>query len=206
MYLVIFIMEINDTESQLLNFRKTLEQIIPLSDAEWQIISGKFNLMEAPKRTQLTKEGQIATSIYFINKGLLRIFYTKEDVEITGFIFSEGLFASCYESFLLQTKSNQTLETLEDCVLLAIDYYSLQTLYKEVPALHIIARVVAEQRFINGQRILSSHLLDSPEERYRQFSNQYPGLLMRVPQHIIASYLGITPVSLSRIRNRISRK
>ena len=199
-------MERNDTENQFLNFRKTLERIISLSDSEWQIISRKFNLVEVSKHTQLTKEGKIATSIYFINKGILRIFYTKEDVEITGFIFSEGLFASCYESFLLQTKSNQSLEALEDCVLLAIDYSTLQTLYKEVPSIHIIARIVAEQRFINGQHILSSHLLDNPVERYLKFSNQYPELLQRVPQHIIASYLGITPVSLSRIRNRISRK
>jgi len=199
-------MEKQNTENHLPSFRKTLERIISLSDNDWQMISQKFEPIEVPKRTQLTKEGQVATSIYFIIKGILRIFYTKEDVEITGFIFSEGLFASCYESFLLQTKSNQTLEALEDCVLLTIDYNTLQALYKEVPALHVIGRVVAEQRFINGQRILSSHLLDSPEERYRQFADQYPGLLQRVPQHIIASYLGITPVSLSRIRKRISRK
>ncbi|SDF09039.1 cAMP-binding domain of CRP or a regulatory subunit of cAMP-dependent protein kinases [Chitinophaga filiformis] len=199
-------MEKQGTENHLQSFRKTMERIIPISDTDWQMISQKFEPIEVPKRTLLTKEGQIASSIYFIIKGILRIFYTKEDVEITGFIFSEGLFASCYESFLLQTKSNQTLEALEDCVLLTIDYHTLQTLYKEVPALHIVGRVVAEQRFINGQRILSSHLLDSHEERYRQFADQYPDLLQRVPQHIIASYLGITPVSLSRIRKRISRK
>jgi CRP-like cAMP-binding protein len=199
-------MERTDIENQFLHLRKTLEKIIPLSDSEWQVISRRFQLVEVPKNTQLTKEGRIATSIYFINKGILRIFYAKDDAEITGFIFSEGLFASCYESFLLQTKSNQTLEALEDSVLLAIDHPSLQALYKEVPALHIVARVVAEQRFINGQRILSSHLLDKPEERYRNFSDQYPELLLRVPQHIIASFLGITPVSLSRIRKRISRR
>src|ERR1700744_4946661 len=123
-------MEKNNTESQFLLLRNMLEKVIPLSDSEWQIISRKFHLMEVPKHTQLTKEGRIATSIYFITKGILRIFYAKDDAEITGFIFSEGLFASCYESFLLQTKSNQTLEALEDSVLLAIDHPSLQALYK----------------------------------------------------------------------------
>jgi CRP-like cAMP-binding protein len=189
-----------------LPLRDALERIIPFTDPEWQTISGKFRSIEVPKRTLLIKEGEIATRLYFISKGLLRIFYTKEDTEITGFIFSEGLFAGCYESFLLRSKSNQTLEALEDCLLLAIDHTALQTLYKEVPKLHIVTRMIAEQRFINGQRILSSHLLDSPEERYRKFSDQYADLLLRVPQHIIASFLGITPVSLSRIRNRISRR
>ena len=189
-----------------LPLRNALERIIALSDPEWQMISGKFDPIEVPKRTLLIREGEVATRLYFITKGLLRIFYTKEDAEITGFIFSEGLFAGCYESFLLRSKSNQTLEALEDCRLLVIDHAALQTLYDEVPKLHIVTRMIAEQRFINGQRILSSHLLDNPEERYRKFADQYADLLLRVPQHIIASFLGITPVSLSRIRNRISRR
>jgi len=196
----------SDRENQLQTLRRAMEKIIPVADPEWQLIARKFKVLQVPKRTQLTKEGSIATSIYFINKGILRTFYTKDDIEITGFIFSEGLFASCYESFLTRSKSNQTLEALEDCELLEIDYNGLQALYKKVPALHIIARIVAEQRFINGQRILSWHLLDSPEERYQKFVHYYSELLLRVPQHIIASFLGITPVSLSRIRKRISRK
>jgi hypothetical protein len=69
--------------------------------------------------------------------------------------------------------------------------------------MNILTRKVAEQRFINAQRILSSFILDSPEDRYRKFEEQNKDLLQRVPQHIIASFLGITPVSLSRIRKRI---
>jgi len=193
-----------ETEYQFL--KKTLEKVITISDFDWQSIARKFKLVKVARHTLLTKENEIATSIYFISKGILRIFYLKDDTEITGFIFSEGLFASSYESFLLQTKSNQALEALEDCVLLSIDYSSLQILYKKVPALQIVARVIAEQRFINGQRILASHLLDKPEERYRNFFLQYPELIQRVPQHIIASFLGITAVSLSRIRKRVSKK
>ena len=79
----------------------------------------------------LTKENEIAASICFISKGILRIFYLKDYTETTGFIFSEGLFAGSYESFLLRTKSNQTLGALEDGVLLSMDYPSLQILYKK---------------------------------------------------------------------------
>lgn len=199
-------MKRNERETGFALLKETFERVIQIDDFDWQFITRKFKLVKVAKHTLLTKENEVATSIYFITKGILRIFYLKDDTEITGFIFSEGLFASSYESFLLQTKSNQTLEALEDCVLLSIDYPSLQILYKKVPALQIVARVIAEQRFINGQRILSSHLLDKPEERYRKFTSQYPELIQRVPQHIIASYLGITAVSLSRIRKRISKK
>ena len=69
--------------------------------------------------------------------------------------------------------------------------------------MHIVARKVAEQRFINAQMMLASFILDSTEERYCKFEEQHGDLLLRVPHHIIASYLGITPVSLSRIRKRL---
>jgi CRP-like cAMP-binding protein len=133
------------------------------------------------------------------------LYYTKDGEEITGFIFKENLFASSYDSFLRQVPGIQTLETLEDCDLLVLNKTALENLYEALPKMHILARKVAEQRFINAQMILSSFILDSPEERYRKFEEQHGDLLLRVPHHIIASYLGITPVSLSRIRKRIMK-
>lgn len=120
-----------------------------------------------------------------------------------GFIFKENLFASSYDSFLRQVPSIQTLDALEECDLLVIHKTTLEQLYEALPKMHILARKVAEQRFINAQMILSSFILDSPEERYRKFEQQHGDLLLRVPHHIIASFLGIAPVSLSRIRKRI---
>jgi CRP-like cAMP-binding protein len=158
---------------------------------------------QVPKKFKLSEEGKIAKELYFILKGLVRLYYTKDGEEITGFIFKEGLFSSSYDSFLRQVPSIQTLETLEDCELLVINYRRLQELYEELPKMQIVARKVAEQRFINGQMILSSFILDSLEERYRKFEEQHGDLLLRVPHHMIASYLGITPASLSRIRKRL---
>ncbi|HCR54650.1 MAG TPA: Crp/Fnr family transcriptional regulator, partial [Cytophagales bacterium] len=125
--------------------------------------------------------------------------------EITGFIFKEHLFASSYDSFLRKVPSLQTLETLEACELLVITYQKLEELYVTLPKINVLTRKVAEQRFINGQQILSSFLLESPEERYRRFEVQHKDLLQRVPQNMIASFLGITPVSLSRIRKRMQQ-
>ncbi len=181
-------------------------QMVSLNNQEKMIFENAFTFRQVPKKFMLVREGEITRDIYFINRGLLRLYYTKKGEEITAFIFREGLFASCLDSFLQQSPSIQNLETLEDCELLVLTFDRLQELYEKLPKMNILTRKVAEQRFINAQRILSSFILDSPEERYCKFEAHNQDLLQRVPQYIIASYLGITPVSMSRIRKRLSQK
>lgn len=178
-------------------------QFVTLTASEKQVFEQSFTFRQVPKKFKLVREGQVANEIYFINKGLIRLYYTKDIEEITGFIFKENLFASSFDSLLRAAPSIQTLETLEDCDLLVLTAQKVEELYETMPKMNVIVRKIAEQRFINAQQILSSFILDSPEERYRKFEMQHKDLLLRVPQHIIASYLGVTPVSLSRIRKRI---
>jgi CRP-like cAMP-binding protein len=187
------------------NFYKYTDRIVTFTENEKQVLETAFAFRQVPKKFKLAEEGKIAKELFFILKGLVRLYYTKDGDEITGFIFKESLFASSYDSFLRQVTSIQTLETLEDCDLLVINKRELDELYQALPKMHILARKVAEQRFINAQLILSSFILDSPEERYRKFEAEQGDLLLRVPHHIIASYLGITPVSFSRIRKRIMK-
>ncbi|MBL7806917.1 MAG: Crp/Fnr family transcriptional regulator [Saprospiraceae bacterium] len=181
---------------------KTVEQFIRLDPQEKALFESAFSYREMPKKFTLVKYGQITRELYFINKGLLRLYYDKNGEEITGYIFREGLFASSLESLLRQSPSIQYLETLENCELLVMRLDQLEELYRTVPKINIMTRKIAEQRFINSQMILSSFLLDTPEERYQKFVEHHSDLLLRVPHHIIASYLGITPVSMSRIRKR----
>ncbi len=185
---------------------ETIGKLIPLNKQEQTLLMDSFSILQVPKKFKLAEEGKVAKEIYFINEGLLRLFYRKEGEEITGFIFREGLFASSYDSFLKEIPSIQTLETLEESELLVITKIDLETLYLKMPAMNIFTRKVAEQRFINAQLILSSFILDSPEERYKKYAIENSDLLNRVPQHYIASFLGITPVSLSRIRKRLMTK
>jgi CRP-like cAMP-binding protein len=192
-------------ESMFAAFYQYTNKIITFTESEKQILEDAFTFRQVPKKFKLTEEGKIAKELYFVLKGLVRLYYTKDGEEITGFIFREQLFASSYDSFLRQVPSIQTLETLEDSDLLVIGYTRMQQLYEQLPKMHILARKVAEQRFINAQLMLSSFILDSPEERYRKFEAQHGDLLLRVPHHMIASYLGITPVSLSRIRKRVMK-
>lgn len=183
-----------------------IAQFVTFSDREKAILENAFVFKQVPRKFALVRQGQVANELYFINKGMLRLFYENEGDEITAFIFRENLFASSYDSFLRQTPSIQSLEALEEADLLVITQSKMNELYEELPKFNILTRKIAEQRFINAQQILSSFLLDSPEERYAKFVEQNGDLLLRVPHHIIASYLGMTPVSMSRIRNRLAQQ
>lgn len=185
-------------------FYSVSSEFVSFSEQDKRIIENHFTIRHVPKNFTLIKENSIARELYFINKGLLRLFYSKDGKDITAFIFKENLFASSYESFLKQNPGIQTLETLEKSELLVITFNDLNQLYNLVPSMNILARKIAEQRFINAQTVLSSYILDSPEERYKKFESAHGDLLLRVPHYMVASFLGITPVSLSRIRKRLS--
>lgn len=176
------------------------------SEDEKTEIKKFFTYRKVPKKTILQSENKIAKELFFINKGILRLYFSKDGADITAFFFRENLFASCYDSFLRQALGLQSLETLEDTELLIITYENLQNLYKKIPKMETLARKIAEQRFVNSQMILASHILDNPLERWKKFEKNNQDLILRVPHHMIASFLGITPVSLSRIRKRLLDK
>lgn len=182
-----------------------LTRLSPISETDWKLFSKYFKLRKVPARTLLIRDGEVSDELFFVSSGLLRLYYQTIDNEsITAFLFSENMFAGSLESFLLEIPSNQSLETLEPSVLLVVHKSGLDQLYKQVPVSHIIMRKVMEQRFIASQRLLASYILLSPQKRYEQFCSDFPHLHQRVPQNIIASFLGITPVSLSRIRKRMA--
>lgn len=189
------------------SFWQFAQQFEPFSAAEKQLVQQKFVLLDVPAHHRLVGIGQRANYLYFVNRGCLRFYYpTADGQEITGFIFEEGGFAGVLESFFTQTPSQQVLETLEDCELLALSHADLEKLYQEVPRMNVLVRKILEQRMAYAQKVVASLILQSPEERYEALLRRQPQLLQRVPQKVLATYLGITPVSLSRIRKRISEK
>src|SRR5215212_39058 len=120
-----------------------IKPFVSFSEKEKQIFEDAFSIRQVPKKFRLAEEGKIAKELYYIVKGLVRLYYTRNGEDITGYIFREGLFASSYDSFLRQVPSIQTLEALEDCDLLVISYNRLQKLYDELPKMHLVARKVA---------------------------------------------------------------
>ena len=188
------------------NFWNFTEQFVSFTPKEKERIKAAITSRDVPKNYMLIDLGQTARETYFINKGLLRFYYlTDEGNEITGFIFQENMFAGSHESFFSQLPSIQILETLEDSELLVFSYEQLQQLFLEIPNMNVFARKILEMRMSFAQKIVASLIINKPQDRYTAYQQLHPGLENRIPQHILASYMGITPVSLSRIRSRISR-
>lgn len=177
-----------------------------LSASELETVLVNFQSLQVPRKNILLRAEKTAEEIYFIRKGCLRLYYIKEGVDISAYFFTENMFAGAYDSFITQTRSRHYLETIEDCELLCITYQKFQQLFSEHPKMNELIRKILEERFVDLHNLFTSQILDSPEERYRNLLDHRPDLLSRIPQHQLATFLGVTPVSLSRIRNRISKK
>lgn len=184
----------------------TIKNLTGFSESEVHIILNYFEPRYIKKRTQVLKTGYIAKEVYFILKGCMRLFYEKDGLDISAYFFTENMFAGAYDSFTTQKLSRHAIETIEDSDVLVISYINLQKLFVEFPKMNEFVRKVLEERFVSLHELFTSQILDSPEERYVNLMKYRSDLLQRIPQHQIATFLGITPVSLSRIRNRILRK
>lgn len=185
------------------NFLNVIQQITPLSQKEKDLLSDALIIRQIPKKFDIVEIGKISREVYFINKGCLQLFYNKDGEDATIFLATENMFLGTFTSFLTQQPSLEGLRSLEDCELLVLPKSALENLYETMPKMNLIIRKVLEQRFLSAQSIVTSFVLNKPEERYLQMLEKRPELFQRVPQHILATFLGITPVSLSRIRKRI---
>lgn len=183
-----------------------IRSLVNFSDDDIKKFLTKVVVREVPKKTLLLKEGDIANEVYFVIKGCIRLFYVKDGDEISECFFTEGIMGGAHDSFISQTPSRNCLETIEDSTLLTLNYANLQLLYAEVPLMNELVRKVMEERFVYLQRLFTSHILDTPEQRYEKLVRERPDLINRVPQHQLATFLGITKVSLSRIRGRARKK
>jgi CRP-like cAMP-binding protein len=168
----------------------------------WERYKNVFNEIKVPARVELLKEGGKAEKIYFIKKGCLRMWFNKDGKDITFQFFFEGQAVASIESFLSEEPSLFTIESIEPSEVIALDRAGFNMLCGSYPRVKEGFQKILFQRFRNYANLFLSRIKDTPAERYEDLLQNYPEIIQRVPQHYIASYLGITPVSLSRIRNR----
>lgn len=188
------------------NIITAIKQMTGFTESELGIVLKHFETKSIKKKSNLLEAGATAKEVYFILNGCIRLFYEKDGEDISAYFFTEKMFAGAYDSFISQKPSRHSIETLEDCEVLAISYKALQQLFIEFPKMNEFVRKVLEERFVALHELFTAQILDSPEERYLNLQRERPDLLNRIPQHQIATFLGITPVSLSRIRNRVKKK
>ena len=189
--------------------RTVMSQTITIDQDEWDAFEPHIFTKKIKKRANLIKEGQICSEICFILRGSFRQYHIIDGEEKTTFFHFENQnqFACNYESFLTHQPSDITIEALEDSEVLYFTAETLHRLYRLYPKYEVFGRLIAENVYLCAMERLKTFLLNSPEERYRKFltTPESGVILERVPQHYVASYLGITPVSLSRIRARLAR-
>lgn len=184
--------------------RNYFEKSVQITDKDWELFSSKLVCREFSKKTVLLKAGAQEDHLSFIESGIIRFYLTTETNDFTfGFAFA-GNFISAYDFFLTREPSTYQLETITDTVVWSITYKDLQTIYSETAIGNKIGRLASEDLFLKKSKRELSLLRDTAEERYLKLFTEQPHLLQHIPLQYIASYIGITPQALSRIRRRIS--
>ncbi len=160
-----------------------------------------FSEMSLNKNDYLAKEGEYSTKLAFILKGVARAFYrNNEGNEYNKTFFTKMNFVGAYASLVTNSKNLISIQCLTDCNFLVADYPKIRALYDDNQKVERLARTIAEQFFVRKEKREIELVMLSASERYEIFQQEHPNLENQIPQYHIASYLGITPTQLSRIR------
>jgi CRP-like cAMP-binding protein len=179
-------------------------QMIPgLSAAAWKAFEERLQVRHYKKGVVISEAGKVCSTISFIDEGAVMPFNIVDGKKHIYNFFFEGEYVSDYESFLTRLPAKYGLEAIEDTITSDMHYNDLQAIYLAYPEFERIGRIAAELQFIRVVRQMASLMAAKPEQRYRQLLEEKPQVPQRVPQYLVASYLGVTPEALSRIRKRM---
>jgi len=183
-----------------------MDHMVSLEEAAWQVMAERLVFRTCKKREPFVKQGRICDEVAFVVKGATRFYYTVDGEEITTFFTFENSWISSYKSFITRLPSKITVEAMEDSELFVLSYDDLHYLYNHFHSAERFGRLIAEYLYTCIDDRSFSLLLKTPEERYLNTLQDNSIYFERVPQHYIASYLGIKPESLSRIRKRVMQR
>lgn len=183
------------------------DRLLPLSKDEKKLVTETFHPRLFRKRQYILQEGNICNQMYFVVKGCLRM-YKIDDQGSTHLIqfASENYWITDLGSFHSEKPSALNIDALEDAVVLHISRNDLIVLYTQAPKFDRIFRVLIENSFVSLQKRLLQTISSTADERYQYFLDTYPHLANRLSQTQVASFLGITPEFLSRLRNKLSKQ
>jgi CRP-like cAMP-binding protein len=182
---------------------KHLSKFVAVSEDERQLISACFETTNLRKKQNLVNEGGVCKCLYFVAKGCLRMFFVKDTgVEQTTQFALENWWLTDYFSFLKQEPTEFYIQAVEPTQVLAIKHYDYERLMQQLPQLEKYFRYIHQRESAAAQRRIKYLYGFSKEERYHHFNNSFPEFIQRIPQYLLASYLGITPEYLSELRKK----
>ncbi|WPU95900.1 Crp/Fnr family transcriptional regulator [Mucilaginibacter sabulilitoris] len=197
-----------DTLTALNKFREHATMFVQLDEKEWDALLPLLEISTLKKKENFSEPGKVCNQISLIVKGSVRFFHIKDGEEITGYFCFENEFTSSYKSFLTRQPSILYIQTLENTIFVSLNYDNMQKAYGDKLIGHKmerLGRLIAEHYLICYEDRVTSFITQTPEERYNKLLQTRGDVVQRIPQHYIANFLGITPVSLSRIRRRIMK-
>ena len=195
-----------DTSAALQIFREHLRKYVDFNEAEWILFTQHLNFVKLKKKHYFVESGKVCNKVGFILRGTVRYFHVKDGEDITGYFSFENEFLSSYKSYLTGSPSHVYIQALEDSLLITFTKKDMDEMLSDpmlAYKMERFGRLIAEQYLCCYEDRVTAFITQTPEERYLELLNTGREILQRMPQHYIANYLGITPVSLSRIRKRI---
>lgn len=182
---------------------QSIKSIVSLNEAEEEAFVQILEVKEIKKKEFLLQAGQVCNKVLFLNSGCTRLFYNIDGVENTFQFFFEDSWYTDYASLLTGQPAFENVQALEKSQIVQIKKIDLYKLYDTYPVFDRVGRMMAENAFLSLHNLNKMLTNDEPQQRYLNLLKQRPEVVERIPQHYIASYLGIQPESLSRIRKRI---
>jgi CRP-like cAMP-binding protein len=189
--------------------RKLIENIkayVSLNSNEIGHLEESIEKKTYNKHDIIFTEGKIADKIYFVEKGCVRLFYNVNGNDKTAFFYTEGQFICAGESYTFNIPAVENYQAVEQTDIYVFSKSKIEILLSKVPKMEVIARIATENELITCQKVIASFVTKSAEERYLDLLNTKGELFLRVPQQYIASFLGVSPETLSRIKKRIHTK
>ena len=184
----------------LLNY---LSQSIIVSDELNKHLHLSLKNIQLEKGSVLLNNNERCSSLYFIKQGIIRGYYYQDGKEVTSWFAQENEFATCFYAFITKSNSFETIQAIESCSLIEISYEALQHLYSKFPETEHVGRIITENYYIKLEERLLNIQFKSAKERYENLLKTKPSLIQRAALGQIASYLGITQETLSRIRTEL---
>jgi CRP-like cAMP-binding protein len=186
---------------------ESIERHVALTKPQKALIAKNFRARKVKKGQFVVHEGSVCKATAFVNKGSLRTYFADLNGQehIVQFAI-EGWWISDLNSFIMQVPATFNVQAIEDSILLEVPFENLEALYNQIPALERYFRIITQRAFVSFQQRAVQNISMSAEDRYRSFQEKFPKLELRIPQKLVASYLGVSAEFLSKIKKRLREK